>query len=254
MEEGKLSIEQANELVLEHQGWAISIAKSVARAWSLDYQLDGIDGAALEALIFCSRRFDQSKGVPFKGYARRRIHEASTEAAKKSRGWMKPSTNTKRTERLAREISAELFEIFPQLRSGQLPSPDGDDEGGIRIALQQLLVSASIISTRQGLSSETPEDLTEYKRVVELLNDMEPVHQELLWKVYWEGESLRGVADEWEIDSLNVIREHQVLLEYMQKLYKMGRKVEKPRIRPGLKDLASKFKRDNNIGAFSRMI
>ncbi|MCB0333257.1 MAG: hypothetical protein KDD55_07135, partial [Bdellovibrionales bacterium] len=64
---GTLSLDEANELVLEHRGWAESIARSVARAWNLDWQMDGLDGAAMEALIFCSRRYSPDRGVPFRG-------------------------------------------------------------------------------------------------------------------------------------------------------------------------------------------
>src|SRR5262245_28432393 len=97
-----LSIEEADQLVLEHQGWAESIARSVARAWNMDWRLDGLDGAAMEALIFCARRFDPARGVPFRGYARKRIHEASTDAARKSRGWRKGLGTTSKSEQQAR--------------------------------------------------------------------------------------------------------------------------------------------------------
>src|SRR5262245_11688360 len=121
-----LSLEEANSLVVEHQGWAESIARSVARAWNMDWRLDGLDGAALEALIFCARRFEPARGVPFKGYARKRIHEASTEAARKCRTWKKSLTSSTQDD-ASREISLELLQIFPGLRSGRLP---GGDDGG----------------------------------------------------------------------------------------------------------------------------
>jgi hypothetical protein len=41
-----LSEEDANALVIEHQGWAESIARAVARGWNMDWRLDGLDGAA----------------------------------------------------------------------------------------------------------------------------------------------------------------------------------------------------------------
>ena len=76
-------------LVEENAGWAASIARSVARAWNMDWQLDGLDGGAYEGLLFCARRYDPTLGVPFRAYARRRIHEASTEEARKSKNWKK---------------------------------------------------------------------------------------------------------------------------------------------------------------------
>ncbi len=252
---GTLSREEADALVLEHKGWCESIARAVARAWNLDWRLDGIDGAALEALIFCSRRFQPDRGVPFKGYSRKRIHEASTDSARKSRGWTRGSGSVTRTERLAREVSVELFNVFPELRGGQLPSMDGEDSGpsGMRIAIQQLLVGATIIAARQGLANAQPDEMMDFKRMLICMKPLEPVHQVLLWKIYWEGHSLRGVADAWNTDELNVIREHKVLLEYLQKALAKGKSVPPPRVRPGLKDITKTLDPEQLKGIFSQI-
>ncbi len=248
-----LSMDEANELVLEHQIWAEKIAKSVARGWNLHWQDDGLDGAAFEALIFCARRFDPKLGVPFKSYARRRIHEASTEAARNSKSWEKDSRNSKRTERLARAISAELFELYPQIRSGILPSED-DSEQGVRVGIQQLLISACLISTKHGIQDSNPEEATEFKQLIINLSDLEPLHQLLVWKVYWEGLSLRGVATEWNTDELNVIREHKVIMEYLQKSVSTGKELDSPRIRPGLKDANVVMAHKEDFGIFTKKV
>lgn len=248
-----ISIEEADRLVLEHQGWAESIARSVARAWNMDWRLDGLDGAAMEALIFCARRFDTSRGIPFRGYARKRIHEASTEAARKSRGWRR-GLNQPRAEQDAREISSELFKIFPELRSGELPMTDdggGDGDGDMRAAIRHLLVGASIIAAKQTADTASPEDMVDYKRLVQLMASLEPVHQLLMWRVYWEGESMRTVATEWETDELNVIREHKVLLAHLLKCLSTQKVVPPPKIRPGLKNVALKLKRSQPKGCFT---
>ncbi|RMG44397.1 MAG: hypothetical protein D6719_01905 [Candidatus Dadabacteria bacterium] len=249
-----LSEEEANRLVLEHQGWAESIAKSVARAWNMDWRLDGLDGAAMEALIFCSRRFQPERGVPFRGYARKRIHEASTEAARRSRGWRRGSSATRR----AREISAEMLNMYPELRSGRLPYPDessGYGEDNVRSAVRQLLVGATLISARQAITESSPEEAMDYKKLVEIMAKMEPVHQLILWKVYWEGSSMRSVATEWNTDELNVIREHQVLLTYLQKTLSKGSPPNKKlKVRPGLKDVAIKLKKSGSEGPFSALV
>jgi RNA polymerase sigma factor (sigma-70 family) len=255
---GKLSLEQANELVLKYKSWGEAIAKSVARSWSLDWMNDGLDGAAMEALIFCARNFDPSRNVPFKSYARRRIHEAATEAARKSKGWEKAGVaSSRRTERLAREISADLFSLYPSLRSGQLPVEDSDqpDRENKRVAIQKLLVSACIISTKYGLESAQPDEALEYKRMSEVMARLQPLHQKLLWLSYWEGQSLRSIAESWRTDELNVIREHAVLIDYMQKLIaKKSSKSEPPPIRPGLRDVAARLEKQDINGEFSRII
>ena len=253
---GKLSVEEANELVLEHRGWAESIARSVARSWNLDWQLDGLDGAAMEALIFCSRRFQPDRGVPFRGYARKRIHEASSDAARKSKGWMKGLGTSSAAQRQAREVSADLLTVFPELRSGRLPSPDeltGNADLDTRSAVRNLLVGASIIAAKQGISTSLPDEVMDYKRSISILAQLEPVHQEIIWKVYWEGFSLRNVADGWEIDELNVIREHKVLLAFMQKALTKGKGVPNPKVRPGLKKPALMLKQKKEPGPFTKI-
>ena len=253
-----LSIEEANNLVLEHHGWAESIARAVARSWNLDWKLDGLDGAALEALIFCARRFQPARGVPFRGYARKRIHEASTEAARKSKSWARGIGTNSKAERQAREISSELFFIFPELRSGQLPFTDemsGNADGDTRAAIRSLLTGANIIATKQGISTAaSPEEMVDYKKTILLLAKLEIVHQLLMWLVYWEGLSLRNVADNWETDELNVIREHQALLAFLQKSLAKGKNAAQMKIRPGLRAIAHKIKQEGSKGPFSEIV
>ena len=257
-DEAVLSIEEANDLVLRHQSWAESIAKAVARAWGMDWKLDGMDGAALEALIFCSRRFQPARGVPFKGYARKRIHEAATEQARKSRGWRRGLGSAAEVDRKAREISAELLHVFPELRLGEMPS-SGDEggwnEGALRGSIRQLLLGASLIAVKQGLESAQPDEIADYKKMLEVLATLDPIHQELLWKVYWEGSSLRNVAAEWDTDGLNVIREHKSILDYLQKSIAEGKKfVNKPRVRPGLRERAKEMKGQSPASRFERFL
>jgi DNA-directed RNA polymerase specialized sigma subunit len=252
-----LTEEEANELVVEHHGWAESIARAVARGWNMDWRLDGLDGAAMEALIFCSRRFDPSRGIPFKGYARKRIHEAATDAARKSKGWTRGVSNSGSAEAKARELSAELYGVFPELREGRLPIAEssGNDDADMRSAVRELLVGASIVASRQAVSSDPqPDELVDYKRMVTVMAVLEPVHQWLLYRVYWDGLSLRTVASEWETDGLNVMREHKVLLTYLQKSMAAGKPTATPKVRPGLKELTARFKREGSKGPFSDVL
>ena len=250
-----LSIEDANELVLEHTGWAESIARSVARAWNLDWQQDGLDGAAMEALIFCSRRFSPERGVPFRGYARRRIHEASTEAARQSKGWSRDDSGT-RNERLAKEASVELLNLFPELRGGQLPGAldEASGEQGVRSSIRQLLVGATLVTTRQGLDAAGPDELLDYKKSLKFIATLELIHQLILWRMYWESESMRSIASSWDTDELNVIREHKVLLEFLQKSLSRGKQASPPRVRPGLKAISLKLKKDKVEEPFGKLL
>ena len=254
---GTLTIEEANELVVEHQGWAESIARSVARSWNMDWRLDGLDGAAMEALIFCSRRFDPERGVPFKGYARKRVHEASTDAARKCKSWARGVGTSSAAQRRAREVSADLFSIFPELRSGALPFPEevsGSVEGDTRAAIRHLLISANLLVARQGIASALPDEAMDYKKLIMILGEIEPIHQMIMWKVYWEGLSLRNVADNWDTDELNVIREHKVLLSYLQKSISKGNSKPIPKLRPGLRKVAVKLKKEKLETPFADII
>lgn len=242
---------------MEHRGWAESIARSVARSWNMDWKLDGLDGAAMEALIFCARRFQPGRGVPFKGYARKRIHEASTDQARKSRGWQKGLGAGSRSEQMAREVSSELFVMFPELRMGQLPYPEehsASQEGDVRAAIRHLLVGASIVAAKQSISTSAPDEAFDYKRMILVISTLLPIHQLLLWKVYWEGQSLRALASDWETDELNVIREHKAILAFLFKGFSRGKQFQVPKVRPGLRHVALKLKRENNPGYFSEML
>ena len=252
----KLSIEDANNLVLENQGWAESIAKSVARAWGLDWRLDGLDGAAMEALIFCARRFEPERGVPFKGYARKRIHESASEQARKSKGWQKGILGGSKDDNRARDISTELLNVYPELRLGELPMDNWDSsEGNVRAAIRQLLIGASLIATRHSIHSALPDELVDIKRVIEALSELEPVHQLLLFRVYWEGLSLRSLAAEWDTDGLNVIREHKTVVDYLHKQLSLGKQfLQRPKVRPGLKEKSNQLKKESTEGPFTQLL
>ncbi len=253
---GHLTLEEANQLVLEFSGWAESIARSVARAWSLDWKLDGIDGAAMEALIFCSRRFDPSMGVPFKGYSRRRIHEAATEQARKSRGWRRNSSSLSAEQQRARELSLAVLDVFPELREGGLPGLESDDSGRRQFAqaahqvsasynvrcheaVRQLVVGAALLSAPECAVDGDQERTVDYKRTIRLMATLDPVHQFIIFQVYWEGKSLRQVASDWNTEGLNVIREHKTIIGYLTKCLACNRqRVAKPKVRPGLQTIA----------------
>ena len=99
-----------------------------------------------------------------------------------------------------------------------------------------------------------PDELMDYRRMVSVMASLEPTHQWLLYKVYWDGASLRTVASEWETDNLNVMREHKVLLIYLQKSLALGKSVAIPKVRPGLRDRAHGFQKEGSSGPFSDVL
>lgn len=248
-----LSEEQIEELVVQNHGWAESIARSVARAWNMDWQLDGLDGAAMEALLFCARRFDPARGVPFRAYARKRIHEASSDAARKTRSWQRGMAGTQADGR-AREISAELLNVFPELRSGEMPIFEEGGEEDLRGSIRQLLMGANIIAARMDGDEKSVEEAMDTKRTVEVMASLDLVHQLILWRVYWEGLSMRGVADDWETDELNIIREHKALLTFLHKSISRGKLAQVPKVRPGLKTISVRVKREGKKPPFTELL
>ena len=245
-------------LVEENMGWATSIAKAVARAWNMDWQLDGLDGGAYEALLFCARRYDPVRGVPFRAYARRRIHEASTQEARKSKSWQLGVGANTQAEQDAREISAKLFDVFPELRDGLMPA-SGEGESGedaMRSSVRQMLAGASLIAAFKEAGIGNPESAVEYKRLLSVMAALDPVHQAIIWAVYWQGQSMRSLAEEWEIDDLSVIREHKEILEHLCGQIEQGRAVTpKPlKVRRGLRAMALQLKRSKQAGHFSDIL
>lgn len=250
-----ISREDADQLVEENREWASSVTRAVARAWSLDNSTDGLESAGLEALIFCARRFKPSLGVPFRGYARKRIHEAASEEARKCKGLKRTAEEG---ESRVREVSLELLNIFPELRGGSLSFGDSDTPTGdaeMRIAIRNLLMGASLVAARQDmLSSSEPDAEVDLRRIVKTLATLEPVHQQIVWKVYWEGLSLRGLADEWKTDELNVMREHKLIIAFLVKASASSRAQERMKIRPALRQVALDLKRAKSKGPFSEMV
>ncbi len=250
------SEELVNALVQDHMGWATSIAKSVARAWNMDWQLDGLDGGAFEALLFCARRFDPARGVPFRGYARRRIHEASTQEARNSKTWQRGTGAKDEVEQEARELSAKLFDLFPELREGLLPVGSEEDGGNMRSSIRQLLAGASMVAAFNNAGLDNPEIAIEFKQLITFLSELEPVHQEIIWAIYYKGQSMRALAEEWQIDDLSVIREHKVILSHLSETFERGRKAQRGtlEIRRGLRTIAQKFRKESDPGVFARFV
>ena len=143
------------------------------------------------------------------------------------------------------------------MREGRLPIREGsgNDDGDMRSAIRELLVGASVVATRQAIANDPlPDDLLDYKRMVGVMAALEPLHQWLLYRVYWDGLSLRTIATEWDTDGLNVMREHKVLIAYLQKSLAMGKPAPVPKVRPGLKTLIARFKQPNSKGPFTDVI
>ena len=217
------SPEDLATLVEEHSGWATSIAKCVARAWSVDWELDGLDGGAFEALVFCAQRFDPARGVPFKAYARRRIHEAATEEARRCKTWRSVGnvSSDSSEDGQIRAVSAKLVGIYPEISEGEL---QGDPELGasatpnekLRSSLKQLLISADLLLLASENPMDDPAKATEFRHVVDVLATLDVIHQSILWELYWNGLSMRSVADHWGVDELVIIREHKQLVEFLQ--------------------------------------
>lgn len=249
------SRELIDRLVADHLSWASSIARTVARAWNMDWQLDGLDGGAYEGLVFCASRYDPSTNVPFRAYARRRVHQAATEEARKSKAWQRQVGSDGEAEQAAREISACLFELFPELRDGVLPVAEGeyaDTSEAARSSIRQLLISASLFVTSTSNRMENPEKALEYKSLFKVLSSLELVHQQIMWSVYWLGISQRSLAEEWELDELAVIREHKEILGALHSAVSSGRTyVKKLKIRPVLRSVAERLKKAGNKAPFA---
>lgn len=254
------SEEIVTKLIEDHLGWATSIARAVARAWNLDWQLDGLDGGAYEGLLFCARRFDPSMGVPFRAYARRRIHEAATEEARKSKSWQRGVGSNSPEEQDAREISATLFNVFPELREGLLPVGFEGDEGDMRSSVRQLLAGANLIATCREQAADNPETLAQQGELLGVIRELEQVHQLILWSVYWNGQSMRNLAEEWKIDELAVIREHTAILGYVFETLadpdEQGKKkeVKKLKVRPGLRQTAQRLRKNASGTPFENLL
>lgn len=242
------------KIIEDHLGWATSIAKAVAKAWNLDWQLDGLDGGAFEGLVFCAKRFDPSLKIPFRGYARRRIHEASTEEARKSKLWKSRTGSNSDAEQQAREISACLLGIMPELRESLITiEPDKNQDDSMRCAARQMIAGATLMAAFRDSLSENQENIAEFKRLLEQISKMEPVHQSIVFDVYWQGKSLRNIADGWGTDELAVIREHKSILEHLTECAEgIQDNSRRLKVRRALRIVALKMRKEDLPAPFDR--
>lgn len=101
--------------------------------------------------------------------------------------------------------------------------------------------------------SDNPAIALEYKELIDILSSLEPVHQEIIFCIYYKGQSMRNLAEEWKIDDLSVIREHKVILEFLcERLENPGSRKSQLKIRRGLRTIAQTMRRKANAGPFTR--
>lgn len=249
----KNSPELIDKLVSENLGWAEAIARNIARSWNLDWQMDGLDGGAFEGLLFCATRYNESLGVPFRAYARRRIHEAATEEARKSKNWRRATGSNTEASDQAREISAQLFQLFPELHSGTIDASTEFAEDSLQIAVKSLLAGASLLAIAKE-QKDQPDDILEYKEMLTQISSLPPIHQTILWELYWIGKSMRSLASEWGIDELTIIREHSSILIFLEEGMKTNSSQnagKSLKIRPTLRPLAESYYNGNWKSPFS---
>ncbi|HQH26607.1 MAG TPA: hypothetical protein PLP17_04350, partial [Oligoflexia bacterium] len=170
---------------------------------------------------------------------------------------MGTGTNSE-VEQEAREISAKLFDLFPELRDGYLPISESEDDADItvRSSIRQMLTGASLIAAFQSSPSENPELAIEYKQLLIHLAQLEPVHQEIIWAIYYKGQSMRALAEEWQIDDLSVIREHKEILANLCSRIEApkSRAIRRLKIRRGLRTIAQQLRRNKEDGPFSKFL
>jgi hypothetical protein len=157
----------------------------------------------------------------------------------------------------ARELSAEILHIFPELREGRLPAVEVSAavyKGDRRSSIRQILVGAALLSAHQvgGLDFDESVD---YKSAVQLMATLDVVHQMLLYSIYWEGTSLRQLAADWQSEGLTVIREHRVILDFLgKKLSGVKGRLLMPKVRPGLREVASRYLPEGSNGPFADLV
>jgi len=139
------------------------------------------------------------------------------------------------------------------LRMGKLPlAADGSEaKVTLKSSVKQLLAGASLLQAFKESPSENPELSMQHKELITFLSSMEPVHQEIIWGVYYKGQSMRSMAAEWGIDDLSVIREHKVLLAFLCQNLETPGNGKTVKVRRGLRTVVQELRRAKKLGPFS---
>jgi hypothetical protein len=102
--------------------------------------------------------------------SRRTLKLPRLRLARKSKGWARAASNRPAAEVKARELSAELYGVFPELRDGQLPiyESSGNDDADARTAIRELLMGASLVVTKEAIATGlTVKELGVKKKLLE---------------------------------------------------------------------------------------
>lgn len=178
---------------------------------------EDLRGVAYEALVRAARRFDPSRGIPFRAFARQRIHWALVDYQRREdRAYRRAKRASQKVERLS-----ALQHLAPSgLGPDCVNNPLREAKERARVLEMEKWVSAlhegpALASRQEGRDNDP-------KVVLEpLLRALNPAERRLLAALYREGLSLSQYARRHGISHSTASRRHAAILRRLRALVPM---------------------------------
>jgi len=176
------------------------IAARIARSVGRGVEFDDLVGTGREGLLDAARRFDPTRGVPFRAYANFRVQGAILDALRQLSAL--PRRAYERVAALEAATIVSEGEAEQAFASGRATAPSAADRALAEHLSAIALAAAVGIATEghreAGDEEDNPEDALARAELIHFvrgaLNELSKVEAEVVRRHYFEGERLEDIA------------------------------------------------------------
>ncbi len=219
-----------DQLVLEHLPLVRAIAVRVYESLPMHVELDDLVHAGILGLFDAAHKFDDTKQVVFRGYAKHRIKGAILDSLREQ-DWASRDLRRrhKKLDEVTRELSAALHR---QPTEAEIAEKMGMDvERWRQVALELRMVgflsaSSRVVDNKEGPAPEFPASpdsnpavMTGQRQLQTMLGSamsaLPPRHQQVIRLYYNGGRTMREIGDAMGVNESRVSQIHKAALEKM---------------------------------------
>jgi RNA polymerase sigma factor for flagellar operon FliA len=219
-----------DQLVLEHLPLVRAIAVRVCENLPMHVELDDLVHAGILGLFDAANKFDESKHVVFRGYAKHRIKGAILDSLREM-DWASRDLRRrhKRLEEVTRELSAVMERNPTEVEIAEKMGMDLEKWRQAAIELRMvgfLSASSRMVDNEEGPAPEFPAALDSNPGVMAGQNQLASVlagamsilpvrYQEVIRHYYTGGKTMREIGETMGVNESRVSQIHKAALERM---------------------------------------
>jgi len=205
------------------------VASRIARAIGSIADRDELLAAGREGLFDAARRFDQSRGIPFRAYANIRVQGAIMDSVRRSARLPRRAHERLKTLEAATNTSAGLAEFAFSNASKTTPLCDLEDRLFAEIAALTTATAMAVSTSSAGEETSNadadvamnPEDATARAEMIQMVREAMSVldgeELKIVQMYYFEDKSLRESAKELEVSQSWAVRLHARAIDRLTK-------------------------------------